>query len=73
MDAVTTGMVKRLKRAEGFGFVSCADGQERFFHRSGVKVGDFDRLEENKTRVKGTITPGKPGKGERLEGVFIIS
>lgn len=73
MDGVTTGVVKRIKKVEGYGFISCADGQERFFHRSGVsKPGEFDRMEENKTRVKGTITPGKPGKDERLEGVFII-
>jgi cold shock CspA family protein len=71
MDGVIGGTVKKIKRAEGFGFVVCDDGVERFFHRSSVKAGDFDRLIETKTRVRGTIMPGKPGKDERLEGMFI--
>ncbi len=73
---VITGVVKRIKRPEGFGFISCSDGRERFFHRSSVKDGDFDRMVENKTNVRGTIAPGKVKDGvqkdQRLEGVFII-
>lgn len=42
-----TGTVKRVVRDRGFGFVRGEDGNERFFHRSGMAAGvDFDNLRE---------------------------
>ena len=41
------GTIKKLIRDRGFGFIRAADGQEVFFHRSGLPIDDdFDRLIE---------------------------
>ena len=39
------GMIKRLVRDRGFGFIRDDGGKEWFFHRSGVD-GNFDQLDE---------------------------
>ena len=40
-----TGSVKKVVADRGFGFITAEDGQEYFFHRSGVDASlDFDRL-----------------------------
>ena len=40
-----TGSVKRLVQERGFGFIAGDDGQEYFFHRSGLdSTMEFDRL-----------------------------
>lgn len=41
-----TGTVKRLVRDRGFGFIRGEDGVEWFFHRSSMRGGDFDALNE---------------------------
>jgi cold shock protein len=42
---VLTGSVKKVVNERGFGFIAADDGQEYFFHRSGVDSSlDFDRL-----------------------------
>jgi cold shock protein len=38
-----TGTIKKLASDRGFGFITAEDGQDYFFHRSGVN-GDFDVL-----------------------------
>lgn len=40
------GKIKKVIRDRGFGFISSADGQEIFFHRSGLAGQDFDSLNE---------------------------
>lgn len=40
-----TGTIKRIVRDRGFGFIRGEDGQEWFFHRSGVH-DHFDTLME---------------------------
>jgi len=40
------GSVKRLMRDRGFGFIKVEGGSDIFFHRSHVRDGDFDALEE---------------------------
>ncbi len=40
------GMPKRLVRDRGFGFIRDEGGQEGFFHRSSVKAGSFESLNE---------------------------
>jgi len=42
---MVTGSIKRLVRERGFGFIAGDDGQEYFFHRSGVdNTLEFDAL-----------------------------
>ncbi len=40
-----TGSIKKVVPERGFGFITADDGQEYFFHRSGLDdTLDFDRL-----------------------------
>lgn len=43
---MATGMVKRLVKERGFGFIEGSDGTELFFHRSALGAGGFDDLRE---------------------------
>lgn len=43
---VANGTIKRLVRDRGFGFIRDDGGQEWFFHRSAVKTGSFEELNE---------------------------
>ena len=40
------GTIKRIARDRGFGFIRCSDGQEVFFHRSGLQQIAFEGLQE---------------------------
>ena len=43
--SVTTGTVKVVHSADGYGYISAKDGHEYYFHRAGVKRPlDFDNL-----------------------------
>jgi CspA family cold shock protein len=40
-----TGSIKKIVPERGFGFIAADDGQEYFFHRTGLDDSlDFDRL-----------------------------
>jgi cold shock CspA family protein len=39
------GVVVRLFRDEGFGFIKSMEGREIYFHRNSLVENDFDRLE----------------------------
>lgn len=66
-----TGIVKRLKLAEGFGFIKDdEDGTEWFFHRSALVDGVFHGLRENVSRVR--FDPGQGPKGPRAERVEVL-
>ena len=41
-----TGTIKRLFKDRGFGFIRTPDGQEIFFHRTGLRSLRFDTLNE---------------------------
>jgi CspA family cold shock protein len=42
---MVTGSVKKVVFERGFGFIAADDGQEYFFHRSGLDNSlEFDRL-----------------------------
>ena len=42
---MSTGSVKKIVHERGFGFIAADDGQEYFFHRSGLDSSlEFDRL-----------------------------
>jgi CspA family cold shock protein len=40
------GTIKRIIRDRGFGFIRSSDGQEVFFHRSGLVQLNFEGLKE---------------------------
>jgi cold shock CspA family protein/ribosome-associated translation inhibitor RaiA len=55
------GIVDRIFRDEGYGFILTDDGDQVYFHRNAVKEGlDFDRLEEA-DRVALNVEPGREG------------
>jgi cold shock CspA family protein len=42
---MTTGIVKNVRAASGFGYIAAPDGTEYYFHRAGVKRPlDFEDL-----------------------------
>lgn len=43
------GTIKRVIRDRGFGFIRSSEGQEVFFHRSGLQDLNFDSLKEGDT------------------------
>lgn len=61
-----TGVVARLIRDKGFGFITeDQTGEERFFHRS--SVDQFDALTEgNRVRYQANMGPKGP-RAERVE------
>ena len=62
---MANGVIKRLVRDRGFGFIKDDGGQEWFFHRSSVQ-GNFDQLSEGQ-RVDFDEEP--PTKGPRAGNV----
>ena len=55
------GIVDRIFREEGYGFIITDDGEQVYFHRNAVKEGlDFERLEEA-DRVSLNVEPGQKG------------
>lgn len=57
---MANGTIKRLVRDRGFGFIRDEGGQELFFHRSGVKDGNFEMLNEGQ-RVSFDEEPSSKG------------
>ena len=53
---MASGTIKRLVRDRGFGFIRDEGGQEWFFHRSAVKEGSFDQLNEGFDRLQDVAT-----------------
>lgn len=43
---MASGMIKKIMKDRGFGFIRTADGKEVFFHRSECKSIEFDHLEQ---------------------------
>jgi cold shock protein len=61
------GIVRRLVRDKGFGFISANTGQDYFFHRDAwCGAEDFDALKEG-VQVSFVATTGP--KGPRAEAV----
>lgn len=60
-QAALLGIVDRIFREKGYGFILTDDGEQVYFHRNAVKEGlDFDRLEEA-DRVALNVEPGREG------------
>jgi cold shock CspA family protein len=55
------GIVDRVNREEGYGFILTDEGDQVYFHRNAVKEGlDFDRIQEA-DRVALNVEPGRDG------------
>ncbi|MGH1395522.1 MAG: HPF/RaiA family ribosome-associated protein [Trichormus sp.] len=59
-SAEITGLVTKLFRDQGYGFIKNLDGQEIYFHRNSVLHHDFERLEIG-TGVHCAIEEGEEG------------
>lgn len=44
-----TGIIRRLARYQGYGFIRCNDGRDLFFHHSEIKGMPFDLLKEKQS------------------------
>ena len=64
--ASTNGIIKRLVRDKGFGFVQAGDGTEYFFHQSACADARFDSLNEGQAV---TFDKGQGPKGPRAENI----
>jgi len=65
---MATGTIVRLVRDRGFGFIRTEDGQEIFFHATGVTAGNYDALQEGQT-VTFEKERDTRGRGERAVNV----
>ena len=54
------GTIKRIVRDRGFGFIRSTEGQEVFFHRTGLQNLNFDSLREGE-RVEFEVEQGEKG------------
>jgi cold shock CspA family protein len=54
------GLVVRLFREEGYGFLKTIDGRDVYFHQNAVLTGDFERLDLG-TQVRFEETMGEMG------------
>ena len=54
------GTIKRIARDRGFGFIRTSDGQEIFFHRTGLQQIAFEGLHEG-TSVEFDVERGEKG------------
>ena len=64
-----SGSIVRLVRDRGFGFIRTDDGQEVFFHASGVTGGvPYDSLNEGQM-VSFDVERDTRGRGERAVNV----
>jgi cold shock protein len=64
--AAMQGLIKRLVRDKGFGFVAAQDGTEYFFHQSACVNPRFDELREGQSV---TFDKGQGPKGPRAENI----
>ena len=64
------GVVARLIRDRGFGFIRAQDGSEIFFHASTLPPGVFDTLAEGQELEYEPDTDTR-GRGERAKNVRI--
>jgi len=65
------GVVKRLVKDKGFGFLqSATGGDDVFFHRSSLPAGEFDRLTEgDAVDYAASASP----KGPRADSVSLVT
>ena len=66
------GVVARLIRDRGFGFIRAESGSEIFFHASTLPQGEFDTLAEGQALEYDPDTDTR-GRGERAKNVRITA
>jgi CspA family cold shock protein len=66
-----TGTIVRLVRDRGFGFIRTDNGQEIFFHASGVEGTPYDSLQERQ-QVTFSREQDSRGRGERAVRVQVV-
>ena len=54
------GTVKRLNKTKGFGFITCDDGRDAFFHYSQLLMDGYKTIEEG-ARVEFDLVEGDRG------------
>jgi CspA family cold shock protein len=55
---MSTGVIRRLVRDRGFGFIKCGEGQEVFFHRSEIQTVPFSSIRKGQSvQFKVGLTP----------------
>lgn len=64
------GTIVRLVRDRGFGFIRMENGQEVFFHATGMNGFPFDNLTEGQT-VTFDIEQDTRGRGQRAVRVTL--
>ncbi len=63
------GVISKLKKEKGFGFIRDANGTEHFFHMSALVTGNFNNLNiGEKVQFRLAQSP----KGSRAEEVELI-
>ena len=68
---MSSGVVARIVRDRGFGFIRTEGGSEIFFHASVLPPGVFDRLAEGQAvEVEAEADPR--GRGERARSVRLV-
>jgi cold shock protein len=66
------GVVTRLIRDRGFGFVRSQDGSEIFFHHSAFPPGVFDTLTEGQ-EMEFEVEIDPRGRGERARDITLLN
>jgi CspA family cold shock protein len=66
------GTIVRLVRDRGFGFIRMGNGQEVFFHATGMVGTPFDSLAEGQ-QVTFDIEQDTRGRGQRAVRVRLVS
>ena len=54
------GTVKRFNKTKGFGFITCDDGRDAFFHYSQLLMDGYKTIEEG-ARVEFDLVEGDRG------------
>jgi CspA family cold shock protein len=69
---MATGSIVRLVRDRGFGFIRMDNGQEVFFHATGVTGNTpYDNLSEGQT-VTYSVEQDTRGRGQRAVNVQVV-
>lgn len=68
---MATGTIRRVVIEKGYGFIASTNSDgDLFFHRSALRMGEFDKLTEG---VRVEFELGESPKGPRAERVSIIT
>lgn len=64
-----TGVIRRLVKDRGFGFIKVDDGQELFFHRSELRDTTFELLKEGESVE---FEKGEGPKGPKAVNIKLV-